>query len=189
MSGPNEPKSPPLAGAGSDKGTQFEQDALLDSLLFDEIPSAPTPAPTPVKLHQPERRAFSEDDVTVVGRTEDLFARMAQEDDDGTSGLEDLAGADIDQLLSSMPAGAAEAETSPPPAPSLPRLPEVPPAPRVPAVTGLAVPRPASRLSASVISRPGLDATAKPPPVNPAGPPARQPFPVQDHQPNNLADS
>ncbi|MEI9936989.1 MAG: hypothetical protein WDO69_07175 [Pseudomonadota bacterium] len=174
MSGPNEPKQPRLAdGAGKDSELDFESDALLDSLLFEEIaPPAPRPEPTPIRLHQPQNREYSEDDVTVVGPSEDLFARLAREDDDGTSGLEDLASSDVDQLLSSMPAGAPEAETNPPPAPSVPRLPDVPPAPRVPAV-----PRPASRLPASVVPRPGLDATAKPPAVNPAGLPARQPFP------------
>ncbi|HEY3252784.1 MAG TPA: hypothetical protein VGJ91_02515, partial [Polyangiaceae bacterium] len=178
MSGPNEPKQPAPSGrAGKDAELDFESDALLDSLLFEEIaPTGPPPPadPTPLKLHQPQKREFSEDDVTVVGRTDDLFAMLAREDDDGTSGLEDLASSDVDQLLSSLPAAApeAEVETNPPPAPSVPRLPDVPLAPRVPAV-----PRPVSRLPASVIPRPGLDATAKPPAVNPAGPPARQPFP------------
>jgi len=174
MSGPNEPKQPGRsAGAGKGNEREFESDALLDSLMFDEAP--PPPEPTPIKLHQPTRREFSEDDVTVVGRSEDLFAMLAREDDDGTSGLEDLAGADVDQLLSSMPAGPAEAETNPPPAPSVPRLPDVPPAPRLPAAA--AVPRPASRLPASVIPRQGLDATARPPAINPSGPPPLQPFP------------
>jgi len=167
MSGPNEPKQPGRTGsAGTDQEPNFESDALLDSLLFEEIPA---PAPSPIKLHQPLKREFSEDDVTVVGRTDDLFAMLAREDDDGTSGLEDLASADVDELLSSIPA-APEAETNPPP--SMPRLPDVQPAPRAPGV-----PRPASLLSASVIPRPGLDATGKPPAVNPAGPAARQPFP------------
>jgi len=171
MSGPNEPKQP--TSAGKDKELDFESDALLDSLLFEEIP-APTspPAPALPKLHQPQKREFSEDDVTVVGRTEDLFAKFAREEDDGTSGLEDLANSDIDQLLSSIPAAASEAETNPPPA-SAPRLPDVPPAPRVPN----SVPRPSSRLPASVIPRPAFNATAKPPAVNPSGFPARQPFP------------
>ncbi|MEI9951032.1 MAG: hypothetical protein WDO74_19150 [Pseudomonadota bacterium] len=174
MSGPNEPKQPRLAGSsGQDNDIDYESDALLDSLMLDEIPpSVPPPQAAPLKLHQPEKREYSEDDVTVVGRTEDVLAMLAREDDDGTSGLEDLASADVDQLLSIMPAGVNEAETSPPPPTSMPRLPEVPPAPRVPAV-----PRPASRLPASVMPRPGLDATGKPPAVNPAGPPARQPFP------------
>ena len=171
MSGPNEPKQP--SGASKDKQLDFEQDALLDSLLFDELPApAPPPEPTPIKLHQPLKREFSEDDVTVVGRTEDLLASLSQYEDDGTSGLEDLASSDVDQLLSSMPAASPEAETGPPPAASVPRLPDVPPAPRLPAV-----PRPASRLPASVFPRSGPDTTAKPPAVNPAGPPARQPFP------------
>ena len=174
MSGPNEPKRP-ASSAGKDQELDFESDALLDSLLFEELP-APTPPPeaTPLKLHQPHKREFSEDDVTVVGRTEDLFAKFAQqEEDDGTSGLEDLANDDIDQLLSSMPAPPSEVETSPPPVASIPRLPEVPPAPRVPGV-----PRPISRAPASAMSRPGLDATGKPPAINPAGLPARQPFPL-----------
>jgi tetratricopeptide (TPR) repeat protein len=172
MSGPNEPKRPGRNSESSDQ--DLESDALLDSLLFDELPApTPPPAPTPLKLHQPQRREYSEDDVTVVGRTEDLLASLAREDD-GTSGLEDLAGSDIDQLLSSMPAGPAEAETGPPPAASVPRLPDVPPAPRVPVVPA---PRPASRLPGSVIPRAAVDATTRPPAVNPAGPPARQPFP------------
>jgi len=170
MSGPNDPKPP--GSPGKDKELDFEADALLDSLLFDEIP-APTPEPTPLKLHQPQKREFSEDDVTVVGRTEDLFAKFAREEDDGTSGLEDLAGSDIDELLSSVPAAPPAAETNSPPAPSVPRLPDVPLAPRVPS----AVPRPASRTPASLVPRPGPTSTAKPPAVNPAGPPARQPFP------------
>ena len=178
MSGPNEPKQPRSEAKGDPH--DFESDALLDSLLFEELPapsSAPAPAPTPVaspaQLHQPQRREFSEDDVTVVGRTEDLLAKLAQEEDDGTSGLEDLAGSDVDELLSSMPAGRAEPESKPPSGPAIPRLPEVPPAPRLPGV-----PRPGARLPASVIPRPGLDTTGKPPAVNPAGPPARQPFPL-----------
>ncbi|HET7540227.1 MAG TPA: hypothetical protein VFK05_10160 [Polyangiaceae bacterium] len=172
MSGPNEPKQPGRNGGIKVQERDLESDALLDSLLFDELP-APTapPDPTAIKLHQPQKRDFSEDDVTVVGRTEDLFAKLSREEDDGTSGLEDLASADIDQLLSSVPPAAAEAETNPPPAAKIPRLPEVPPAPRVPTV-----PRPASR--SSVPSAPRQDSTtAKPPAINPAGPPARQPFP------------
>ncbi len=45
MSGPNEPKPPPLTGSGG-QGNEpdFESDALLDSLTFDEIP-APRAAP------------------------------------------------------------------------------------------------------------------------------------------------
>ncbi len=142
-------------------------------LLFDELP-APVPAAPPtakgsqLKLHHPVQREYSEEDVTVVGRTADLLASLADHEDDGTSGLEELASADVDQLLSSMPASAppasAEAQRE------IPRLPDVPPAPRVPAV-----PRPASRMP----SMPGssFEATAKPPSVNPSGPPARQPFP------------
>ena len=172
MSGPNEPKQPGrTTGAGAE--SELEPDALLDSLLFEEIaePAVP-PEPAPIKLHQPQQREFSEDDVTVVGRTDDLFAMLAREDDDGTSGLEDLAGADVDQLLSSLPAAAHEAETNAPPAPSVPRLPDVPPAPRMPAV-----PRPASRVPGSIVPRLAPDSTAKPPAINPSGPPARQPFP------------
>ena len=179
MSGPNQPKQPnQRGGTDEDQERDRESDALLDSLLFDELPAAvPPPEPTPLKLHQPQKREFSEDDVTVVGRTEDLLAKLVrEEEDDGTSGLEDLAGSDIDQLLSSMPAAApeTEAETSPPPAASIPRLPEVPPAPRVPA----SIPRPVSRLAAPSIPRSAPDPTAKPPAINPAGPPARQPFPL-----------
>ncbi|HYP90836.1 MAG TPA: hypothetical protein VEQ59_21865, partial [Polyangiaceae bacterium] len=173
MSGPNEPKQP--RSASSDE----ESDALLDSLLFEELPvpaPAPPPAPaaSPGLLQQPPRREFSEDDVTVVGRTEDLFAKLAREEDDGTSGLEDIAGSDIDELLSSMPAGPAEPETGPPPELAIPRLPDVPPAPRVPVMS--AVPRPGSRLPAIALPRPALETTAKPPAVNPAGLPARQPY-------------
>jgi len=173
MSGPNEPKQP--RSASSDE----ESDALLDSLLFEELPvPAPAPAPAPAAspglLQQPPRREFSEDDVTVVGRTEDLFAKLAREEDDGTSGLEDIAGSDIDELLSSMPAGPAEPETGPPPELAIPRLPDVPPAPRVPVMS--AVPRPGSRLPAIALPRPALETTAKPPAVNPAGLPARQPY-------------
>lgn len=174
MSGPNEPKQP-ASSAGNDHEPDFESDALLDSLLFEELP-APTPSPeaTPHKLHQPLKREFSEDDVTVVGRTEDLFAKFAQQDeDDGTRGLEDLANDDIDQLLSSMPAPPPEVETNPPPVASIPRLPEVPPAPPLPGV-----PRPVSRSPGFAVPRPGQDATSKPPAINPAGPPARQPFPL-----------
>jgi len=174
MSGPNEPKRPDHGKSpGQDRELDFESDALLDSLLFDELPGlTPAPDATPLKLHHPEKREFSEDDVTVVGRTEDLLANLARGEDDGTSGLEDLANSDIDQLLSSMPA-APEVETNPPPTATMPRLPEVPPAPRVPGV-----PRPASRSPASVFPKAGQDATIKPPSVNPAGPPARQPFPL-----------
>jgi len=175
MSGPNEPKRPGRSSnPGQEPELDFESDALLDSLLFDELPG-PTPLPTnptPIKLHQPSKREFSEDDVTVVGRTEDLLAKLTHEEDDGTSGLEDLANSDIDQLLSSLPAPPA-VETNPPPTVSIPRLPDVPPAPRVPGV-----PRRASRLPGSLVPRSGRGATTKPPSVNPAGPPARQPFPL-----------
>ena len=182
MSDPNEPKHagrasvPNGVGNGPKSEQDIESDALLDSLLFEEISASDVPpTASPIVLHQPRKREFSEDDVTVVGRTSDLFASLSRDDDDdGTSGLEDLANSDIDQLLSSAPASAAEPETTAPPAPSVPRLPDVPPAPRMP---GVGVPRPASRLPASGLPRAGLDVTAKPPAVNPAGPPARQPFP------------
>ena len=183
MSDPNDPKRPTTgpgrAGSASSIGKElgsdldFEPDALLDSLLFDDssLSAVPQTPVNPVKLHEPAKREFSEDDVTVVGRTDDLFPGAAL--DDGTTGLEDLAGSDIDELLSSMPAPAAEISdakgtlSSDPP----PRLPDIPAAPRVPAV-----PRPIPRV-ASAVPRPSLDATAKPPAINPAGPPPRQPFP------------
>jgi len=172
MSGPNEPKQPGRTTNPGKDQEDLESDALLDSLLFDEIPAAaPAPDLTPPVRFYPQARQFSEDDVTVVGRTEDLLAKLTREEDDGTSGLEDLANSDIDQLLSSMPAAAPEVETSPPPTAAIPRLPDVPPAPRVPGI-----PRPASRFSTG--PRLGVDATTKPPSVNPAGPPARQPFPL-----------
>ncbi|MES1179257.1 MAG: hypothetical protein ABUL62_33385 [Myxococcales bacterium] len=174
MSDTNEPKRPGLSGSAGSIGKElgsdldFEPDALLDSLLFDELPaSAPPPS---VQLHHPVKREYSEDDVTVVGRSEDLLKHLIQQhDDDGTSGLEELASSDVDQLLSSLPASAVESVPAAAQA-EIPRLPDVPPAPRVPAV-----PRPASRLPS--IQRPSVDATAKPPAVNPAGLPARQPFP------------
>ena len=173
MSDANEPKRPGLAGSAGSIGKElgsdldFESDALLDSLLFDELPPS-VPPPQPIQLHHPVKREYSEEEVTVVGRTEDLLASLTQHDDDGTSGLEELASADVDQLLSSMPASA------PPPSAAansqVPPLPDVPLAPRLPAV-----PRPASRLTS--VPRASSDATAKPPSVNPAGLPARQPFP------------
>ncbi len=176
MSDKAEPKRPGVAGSPSSIGKElgsdldFEPDALLDSLLFEELPAS-VPPPQSVKLHEPAKREYSEDDVTVVGRTEDLFAKLAN-DDDGTSGLEELAGAEIDQLLSSMPVGAAEPEAGSEQRPEIPRLPDVPPAPRLPAV-----PRPATASRLPSISRTSIDATAKPPAVNPPGVPARQPFP------------
>jgi lipopolysaccharide biosynthesis regulator YciM len=185
MSEPNDPKQPGRSapGAGSSGGeglsddSDFETDALLDGLLFDDpttsVPTPVVPAPKPpLSLLRPSKREYSEDDVTVVGRTEDLFAGVVV--DDGTTGLEDLARSDISELLSSIPSGAAS-EPVPnlgePPA----RLPDIPAAPRLPAVP-TTVPRPVSRL-ASNVPRPSLDATAKPPAINPAGPPPRQPFP------------
>ncbi|MET0793669.1 MAG: hypothetical protein ABW061_19270, partial [Polyangiaceae bacterium] len=123
MSDVNEPKRPGLSGSAASVGKElgsdldFEPDALLDSLLFDELPtSVPPPAPAPasalpVQLHHPVKREYSEDDVTVVGRTEDLLAALAHHEDDGTSGLEELASSDVDQLLSSMPASAVELTT------------------------------------------------------------------------------
>ncbi|MEO6602612.1 MAG: hypothetical protein ABIQ16_22200, partial [Polyangiaceae bacterium] len=173
MSDANEPKRPTVPeSAGSigkelDDDLDFEPDALLDSLLFDELPAS-VPPPS---LHRPVKREYSEDDVTVVGRSEDLLKALTQQhDDDGTSGLEELASSDVDQLLSSMPVSADEISTVGEDArPEIPRLPDVPRAPRVPAV-----PRPESR---SLLQRPSLDATARPPALNPAGLPARQPFP------------
>ena len=185
MSDPNQPKPPARKDLGSD--ADAEGDALLDSLLFEEISdSAIPPAASPASLHQPRKREFSEDDVTVVGRASDLFAQLSREDD-GTSGLEDLANSDIDQLLSSVPAPSdEELDTNPPPAPSAPRLPDVPLAPRLPGV-----PRPASRMPASAAPLPGFDSTTKPPAVNPAGFPARQPFPpaVSPRPPAARADA
>lgn len=180
MSEPNDPNKPGSASSiGKELGDDldFEPDALLDGLLFDDasVAAGPTPvvpAKHPANLHRPEKREYSEDDVTVVGRTEDLFAGVAV--DDGTTGLEDLAGSDIDELLSSMPASAASEPATSGSEPRL-RLPDIPAAPRLPTVPA-AVPRPVSHLGSSV-PRPSIDATAKPPAVNPAGPPARQPFP------------
>jgi uncharacterized protein HemY len=172
MSEPNDPKRPPSRLPHED---DLEADALLDSLLFDDsLASAPPPAALPanvIQLHKPKSREYAEDDVTVVGRTEDLFPNAAL--DDGTTGLEDLASSDIDQLLSSMPAapapaGGAESEASNADAP--PHLPEIPSAPRLPAV-----PRPGPR---AVSAAPRPETTARPPAVNPAGPPSRQPFPL-----------
>src|SRR4051812_31916081 len=108
MSDSNEPKRPAPGRAGSagsigkelGNDLDFEPDALLDSLLFDE-PPVPAPAPGKIKLHQPAQRDYPEDEVTIVGRTEDLFAQVQA--DDGTSGLEDLANSDIDDLLSTTP--------------------------------------------------------------------------------------
>lgn len=173
MSDSSKPKGPGRAGTPSSIGRElgddldFEPDALLDSLLFDEPPA---PAPESVKLHTPENREFSEDDVTVVGRTEDLLAQ-AREEDDGTSNLEDLAGSDIDQLLSTFPPN-IETPVTNLERPSLPRMPDMPAAPRLPGV-----PRPASRLPVSAMPRPSFDVTAKPPAINPPGSPPRQPFP------------
>ncbi len=181
MSDPNEPKRPAPGRAGSagsigkelGNDLDFEPDALLDSLLFDEAPVSAAPTPRKIKLHQPAQRDYPEDEVTVVGRTEDLFAQVQA--DDGTSGLEDLAGSDIDELLSSTPAS-AKVETPHVPASrsELPTFnaPELPPVPRITS----AVPRPGPRLP-SAVPRPGVETTAKPPAVNPAGPPPRQPFP------------
>lgn len=185
MSDPNEPKKPPAGRAGSagsagsigkelGENLDFEPDALLDSLLFDE---EPTHAPTPksIKLHSPAQRDYPEDEVTVVGNAEDLFARLRA--DDGTSGLEDLAGSDIDELLSSTPAAATEAPP-PPVVPPHAQVPSVVIAPELPAVPPMPViaPRPGIR-PASAVPRPSFDATAKPPAVNPPGNPSRQPFP------------
>ncbi|HEY1537632.1 MAG TPA: hypothetical protein VGF76_26610, partial [Polyangiaceae bacterium] len=190
MSDPNDPKRPTSgpgrAGSAGSIGKElgsdldFEADALLDSLMFDDSAlstSPPTPV-KPVKLHEPAMREYSEDDVTVVGRTDDLFPGAGL--DDGTTGLEDLAGSDIDELLSSMPAPPLEASatqgtpSSEPP----PRLPDIPAPPRLPAVPR-PVPRAASQVprAASLVPRPALEATTKPPAINPAGPPPRQPFP------------
>jgi len=179
MSDPNEPKrpAPGFAGRASSIGKElgddfdFEPDALLDSLLFDEAPAVPTPKK--IKLHEPVKREFSEDEVTVVGRTEDLFARVQA--DDGTSGLEDLANSDIDELLSSTPASAPVELPLIPPMPAPPSVVIAPELPAVPRVTS-AVPRPGLRVTSGV-PRPGSEITAKPPAVNPAGPPSRQPFP------------
>jgi len=70
MSDPNDPKRPTTgpgrAGSASSIGKElgsdldFEPDALLDSLLFDDsslstVPQAPV---NPVKLHEPAKREF-----------------------------------------------------------------------------------------------------------------------------------
>jgi tetratricopeptide (TPR) repeat protein len=173
MSDPNEPKRPDPESRGKTLAAEDDADALLDSLLFDDAHPSPTARPPSINLHQPSIRAYSEDDVTLVGRSDELLAGLvaaAAAEDDGTSGLEELAGADIDRLLSSIPASTAEAEAKPKDLPSVPRLPAVPPAPRVPAI-----PRPASRMPS--IPGFGQEITARPPAINPAGPPSRQPFP------------
>src|SRR3954468_13433741 len=132
---PRPPGSP--EGIGQEPSRDLDSDALLDSLLFDElVESAPKPG---AQLHHPVKRAYSEDDVTVVGRSEDLLKHLIEHrDDDGTSGLEELASSDVDQLLSSMPVGPPES-AAPEAQTEIPPLPDVPPAPRLPAV-----PRPAS---------------------------------------------
>jgi tetratricopeptide (TPR) repeat protein len=183
MSDPNEPKRPAPGRAGSPgsigkelgKDLEFEPDALLDSLLFDEAPVSAVPTPRKIKLHEPAQRDYPEDEVTVVGRTEDLFARVQA--DDGTSGLEDLAGSDIDELLSSTPASNVAATPANLPQLEQPKLvapPELPALPRF----GSAAPRPsrATLRMPSAIPR-STESTAKPPAINPAGPPPRQPFP------------
>ncbi len=190
MSDPNDPKRPTSGpGRGGSAGSigkelgndlDFEADALLDSLMFDDsaLSTSPPALANPIKLHEPAMREYAEDDVTVVGRTDDLLPGAAP--DDGTTGLEDLAGSDIDELLASVPAPAAEVSETKGPASSdpPPRLPEIPAAPRLPAVPR-PQPRAASTLprTASVVPRPALEATSKPPAINPAGPPPRQPFP------------
>ncbi|HEY2406121.1 MAG TPA: hypothetical protein VGI10_08965 [Polyangiaceae bacterium] len=166
----------------------FEPDALLDSLLFDEpAPASAVPTPRqPVVGTPPDLGDFGDDEeVTRVGRTEDLLARMQA--DDGASGLEDLASSDVDDLLSSAPPAQTlddwddATEQRPIDIPSEAKLPE----PELPQVRTPIVPRPSSKLpelKVSAVPRPGIprpsiETTAQPPAVNPAGPPARQPFP------------
>lgn len=182
MSDPKQPK-PSLGSTHSEPrrtSSDAEADALLDSLLFDDLPGAGAASETerPIKLHEPAKRDYSEDDVTVVGRADELFARLASHDDDGTSGLEELASSDIDQLLSSLPAGAPGFASEPVGPLAVPPLPAVPPAPRLPFV-----PRPAALVSTA--PRAYFAGTAKPPAVNPAGLPPRPPFPpaVSPHAP------
>ena len=145
----------------------FDSDALIDSLLFEEPRQASLPTAQAIKLHEPLKREYSEDDVTMVGRTVDLLARLSTEatEDDGTSGLEELASSDINPLLSSLPAAAVEANVHASDPSAVPPLPEVPSAPRLPSV-----PRPAARLS--TLPELNRSRTSKPPAVHPAGPPA-----------------
>ena len=43
------------------------------------MPATAAPTPKKIKLHQPAQREYPEDEVTVVGHTEDLFARVQAE--------------------------------------------------------------------------------------------------------------
>ena len=174
MSDPKDPKAPsPHGGPGSiGKGLgedlDFESDALLDSLLFDNsAPASAAASPPSVRLHSPASRDYPDDEVTMVGRADDLLQQVIA--DDGTSGLEDLAHSDIDDLLSTNnpPSVAPERVALRPDA----GITEIPSAPKAPAAPRPGLPFP------SASPRPSLDATAKPPAINPAGPPARQPFP------------
>ncbi len=177
MSDPTEPNRP-ASGTGRAAQTaeeraaeqELENDALLDSLLFEDAAALPAPAepelPSNIaKLHQPSNHQYSEDDVTVVGRGEDLFAEVSS--DDGTTGLEDLASSDIDELLSSMPASPIEnVDAWPYDAPVQPsaRLPDVSAGLRLPAP-----PRPIAR-STSGAPRPEAVATSTEAPPASAGP-------------------
>jgi tetratricopeptide (TPR) repeat protein len=177
----------------------FEADALLDSLLSDEPPpptphvklsgsgrpsapgeSQPPPSDGPV-LHAPESREFSDDDVTWVGNVDAIAAQELQELA-ASMGLGDNGPATALPSDEAPPAPTAEVLPPPPPAAVVPAVPALPPPPAfspprpgIPRPGGAsAVPRPAGSRAPTPARGTG---TAQPPAVNPAGPPARQPFP------------
>jgi tetratricopeptide (TPR) repeat protein len=189
--------SPGSIGKELGDDLDFEADALLDSLLSDEPPpltphtkltssnrpsappgqSQPPPSDGPM-LHSPEKREYSDDEVTWVGNVDAIAAQELQE----LAASVGLGDAPAPESSAAPPPETAAVLPPPPPAAVVPAVPALPPPPAfspprpgVPRPGGSsAVPRPLGSRAPTPAHGSG---TAQPPAVNPAGPPARQPFP------------
>ncbi len=181
----------------------FEADALLDSLLSDEVPKTPhvkttasgrpsapgaesSDAPPPSdgpKLHEPESREYADDEPTWVGnidaaQQQELQALAAR------VGLADKPSADKPSVakpsadkpsVAKPSARKPSGEMMPPPPPAgTPVVPALPPPPAFNLPRPAGVPRPGG---VSSVPRPGLSRAPSPPAgfSRPATPPAGQP--------------
>lgn len=164
-----EPPPATEATALDEQDLSFESDALLDSLLNDPFPRAGTPLGP--KLHEPQHRLYSQDEVTVVGQEIDelLAASLAESMRPATYSTTPapadvtVVGKGLDELLAQ-----AAAESAPPPGPAaapiktpaLARPAAMPPRPGVPRPAG--APRPAPPRAAPPRREPSIQV---PPPT------------------------
>src|SRR6187401_3609964 len=123
---PNQAEKPPAAPAPSDSPTEFEPDALLDTLLADPFPGAGTGGPKPPRPPPPGPRRpglhYPHDEVTVVGQgIEELLAQSFSES--GPPAPLPAAG------TPPPPARPAEGAPPPPPRPGGPPRPRATPRP------------------------------------------------------------